>query len=316
MESSDALEAEITRLRKEISQEGTWKKKLGELNVKYYKLVGQVREYHRILDQNQELSIQLRRRSVRTLFLRLFGKRKRQLQKAEEAVREAERQCREKGEELARFESEIRLCENRIFRIGGLRRKLEQLEQEKFESAGAALSGPRAEEFRAIEAEAELERRHAEELRCALSAGRAAYETAGSIMIKLDNAERLGKHDMFSSGILVDLDKHQNLHLAELQLEDLRSQLKNFRTELGDVSLPEELRLEVTGFLRFADYFFDDMLSGWSVKKRVEKAAKEIMQLRRRLEGMLECLEAQLAESGQETERKKAELNRIIAEKE
>ena len=83
----------MIRLRKEISQEGTWKKKLGELNVKYYKLVGQVREYHRILDQNQELSIQLRRRSVRTLFLRLFGKRKRQLQKAEEAVREAERQC-------------------------------------------------------------------------------------------------------------------------------------------------------------------------------------------------------------------------------
>ena len=59
-------------------------------------------------------------------------------------------------------------------------------------------------------------------------------------------------------------------------MEDAKCHLKAFQRELKDVNLSLDLRMEVGGFLSFADFFFDGLVADYLVQSKIASAREQV----------------------------------------
>ena len=142
-----------------------------------------------------------------------------------------------------------------------------------------------------------LEQRHGaivrqiKELDEAISAGCAAQSQAKIVLGKLDSAENWGTWDMLGGGFLADMAKHSKLDEAQDGAEELQLLLTRFHTELADVAVnPSFGPVNVDGFLRFADFFFDGFFADWSVQSRIHDSQNGIHEVWQQIGNALERL--------------------------
>ena len=81
---------------------------------------------------------------------------------------------------------------------------------------------------------------------------------------------------MCSSDLVIDMFKHSRMNEAAEYMETAKRDLQRFQKELGDVQLPLELRMEVSTFLSFADFFFDGLVADYLVQTRIKEAREQV----------------------------------------
>ena len=59
-------------------------------------------------------------------------------------------------------------------------------------------------------------------------------------------------------------------------MEKAKEQLKIFQRELSDLCLSVDLRMEVGGFLSFADFFFDGLVADYLVQSKIASAREQV----------------------------------------
>ena len=97
---------------------------------------------------------------------------------------------------------------------------------------------------------------------------------------------------MLGGGLISDFAKYSYLDDAQNQINELQSGLRQYQTELADVMMQADIQVQTDGFLRFADYFFDDIFSSWAVLNRIQNTQSEISRTRSRVDGIQEQLES------------------------
>ena len=132
------------------------------------------------------------------------------------------------------------------------------------------------------------------EIREAIDAGNQALDMTERVLKELGSAEDWGTFDVFGGGLLSDLQKHSHLDSAQEMIEDLQERLRRFRTELSDVNMENraELQVNIQGFLRFADYFFDNIFTDWTVLNRISESKRQVLETRTEILQILEYLRA------------------------
>ncbi len=70
--------------------------------------------------------------------------------------------------------------------------------------------------------------------------------------------------------------------------------------------------MQVDGFLRFADFFFDNLFTDWAVLDHIGRAKNQVRETRRQLTGTLQALDSLQAADQAKLERDKAELDALI----
>lgn len=242
-------------------------------------------------------------RSLAALFCRLRGNmeetRSREQREAAAARLKYEAAALELSgveEELERYQAEwntLRECEKRY----------QTLLEEKAQSLKAA-GGTAAEELRKLEEQLAFQENQLRELREAAAAGNDALAATEQILSSLDSAEGWGTWDLLGGGLLSDLAKHSHLDEAQSGLDLLQSKLRRFQTELADVRICGELHIQVDGFLRFADYFFDGLFADLAVLEHIRHSSEQVCAL----QGQLHTALAQLEELRLNREREAEEL--------
>lgn len=114
------------------------------------------------------------------------------------------------------------------------------------------------------------------EIEQAQKAGQRALESLYEVQDSLGTARNWGIFDLLGGGLLTDLMKHSRIREASFQMEEAREHLLEFQRELKDVELPLELRMEVGGFLSFADFFFDGVIADYLVQSRIGEAREQV----------------------------------------
>jgi hypothetical protein len=149
------------------------------------------------------------------------------------------------------------------------------------------------------------------ELDEAISAGNAAMAQIGSIENCLGSAERWGTWDLIGGGLISDMAKHSKLDEAQAGAEQLQVLLSRFHTELADVRIDAQMgALNIGGFLRFSDYFFDGLIADWTVLSRIRDSLASVHRVKRQVDGVLTKLHALKAARAAE----KADVEKRIAE--
>ena len=174
--------------------------------------------------------------------------------------------------------------------------------------------GPTGERLRALEAREAALTGQLRELREAVEAGEAARVSAEGILSSLDSAEGWGTWDLLGGGLFADLAKHGHLDDAQQQVEELQVQLRRFHTELADVEIRADMQVQIDGFLRFADFFFDGIFADWAVMNRIHDAQQQVEGTRDQISRVLTRLETLEQDAGRELAEIREERERLVTQ--
>lgn len=152
------------------------------------------------------------------------------------------------------------------------------------------------------------------ELDEAIAAGKAAMSIADKILTNLNSAERWGTWDLVGGGLISDLAKHSELDEAQGYVESLQVQLRRFKTELTDVTVHADIQVNVDGFLRFADYFYDGLFADWAVLDKIGQSQTQIHKIRGQIGNVLSKLDELLRVANGEQNMAKVQLDELVVQ--
>lgn len=128
------------------------------------------------------------------------------------------------------------------------------------------------------------------EVREAIAAGERALMSLRSAQTELNSAGNWGIADMLGGGLFTTMIKHSKMDNAVSYMENAKNSLRTFQRELRDVTIHASLDLDVSGFLSFADYFFDGILADYLVQSRISDAKHQVEQAIRQVQDILNDL--------------------------
>ena len=262
------------------------------------------------LDEQQDVD-RLEGHSLAAFFYGVIGRMDEKLDKEREEAYAASVKYDAAARELSAVEEDIRRSEAELSQLRGCEQQYADLLRAKTEavkSSGMPEAAAILETERRI---AGLESRK-KEIREAVAAGRTALNTVGRILSELNSAEGWGTWDMIGGGLLTDLAKHSHLDSAQNQIAQLQEELRRFKTELADVTIHADLQVSIDGFLRFADYFFDNLFTDWMVMDKIGKSKAQIQDTKQQIESVLSRLDAMLTAAEQEQAEEAEKRDRLV----
>lgn len=250
-------------------------------------------------------------RSLAAFFYNVIGKMDEQLDKERREAYAARVKYDAAARELEAVIREIDDCEAEVFSLEGCEAQFEAALREKAEALKASGSGAAHRIFELEQAIFALRSRE-KELGEAIAAGETAYDTACQILSSLDSAEGWGTFDLLGGGFIADLAKHSHLDEAQAAVETLQTQLRRFKTELSDVSLSADIKVNIDGFLGFADFFFDGLFVDWAVMDEISRSRLRVAETADRINSLISHLHLLTAETRDEIGRRKKEMDELI----
>lgn len=112
--------------------------------------------------------------------------------------------------------------------------------------------------------------------------------------------------------MISDIAKHSHLDDAQSKVERLQNQLGHFKTELADVEIESNMQVNIDGFLRFADYFFDGLFADWTVLDRIERSSTQVGETRGQITTVIRRLETLLNTNTQNQTRIRSRIDQMI----
>ena len=151
------------------------------------------------------------------------------------------------------------------------------------------------------------------EIREAYTVGSEALRLADEIIRSLDKAKGWGTWDTFAGGGMIsDIAKHSHLNTAQRLVGDLQLKLRRYKTELMDVQISADVEVGISGFLNFADYFFDSMLVDWTVLNKITKSKSQAETTRNKISLLQYKLNDLKASKERLRDQKREEVEQIV----
>lgn len=286
---------------------------LADLDAQKGDLEVKVQELNELKQDEQEDVERLEGRSLAAFFYSLIGKMDEKLSKEREEAYAAEAKYDAAVSELTAVTYDIQNKKKELQKLEGCEEAYSRLLYEKTEAIKASGSQTASEIFK-IEGQIAQIAGSRKEIGEAIHAGQKALFTAECIMGELESAENWGTWDLFGGGLVADIAKHSHLDDAQGQVEQLQVELRRFKTELADVTIYENLQVNIDGFLRFADYFFDGIFADWSVLDRIGQSKQQVKETKKQIEMTLDKLNRMNDDAEKEEKRLNRHLERLVVE--
>ena len=289
------------------------------LEAKLLELLTQRREYDRevislrvAFRKEQEDVDKLEGRSLANYFFQVVGKLDDKLDQERKEAYAAKVKLDAAERELAGIESDISEIRQQITDVlvaearykEALERKQRQLKE-----SGTLFT----EQIFSLEERISALQAQKQEITEAISAGISARSTADRILSELKDADDWNTWDMFAGGgIITHMAKHSHLDSAQDLVSELQSKLRRFKTELADIQITANMQVNVDGFLRFADYFFDGLFADWAVGDRINQSMNSVSSTKSQISRTLDKLSSMEKAADSEISRLKLQLEDLV----
>jgi hypothetical protein len=127
-----------------------------------------------------------------------------------------------------------------------------------------------------------------QQLQEARSAGLRADSALADVLDSLEGARGWGTWDMLGGGMIATAMKHDKMDEARSQVHYAQQALAAFQRELKDVTMAIHVDVvNLDGFSRFADYFFDGLIADWAVQNQINQSLESVQQARHQVASLL-----------------------------
>lgn len=301
----------LQQLQEQMARSKQLEAMIKELRNQRDSLAAQVRELESIKLEEQADVDRLEGRSLAAFFYNVIGKMDEQLDKERQEAYAARVKYDAAARELEGVEADLRRYESELSALRGCEHRYDEVLKEKADAIKAA-GGSNGEEILKLEERNAFLESQKKELQEAISAGNAALSITQQVLSSLDSAEGWGTWDLFGGGLVADLAKHSHLDEAQGAIEQLQFQLRRFKTELADVTIQADMQVNVDGFLRFADYFFDGLFADWAVLDKINQSQSQVQNTKSQIAGVLSRLDSMMRTLEQEQVQIKSKLDTLV----
>ncbi len=301
----------LQQLQEQMARSKQLEAMIKELRNQRDSLTAQVRELESIKLEEQADVDRLEGRSLAAFFYNVIGKMDEQLDKESQEAYAARVKYDAAARELEGVEADLRRYESELSALRGCEHRYDEVLKEKADAIKAA-GGSNGEEILKLEERNAFLESQKKELQEAISAGNAALSTTQQVLSSLDSAEGWGTWDLFGGGLVANLAKHSHLDEAQGAIEQLQSQLRRFKTELADVTIQADMQVNVDGFLRFADYFFDGLFADWAVLDKINQSQSQVQNTKSQIASVLSRLDSMMRTLEQEQVQIKSKLDTLV----
>ena len=249
-----AMELELERQRAEAA------KKAAELN--------------EIKKKEQADVDKLEGKSIKALFATLAGSKEEKLSQERQEAYAAAMKYDAALRDLQGIMRDLEHCKIELEKIEEIEEEYELLLEERKNSIRQEASR-RTNEVLVLEKQMEDLSHEIIELEEALDVGYRAFDLIETILSELQEAYNYAEMDLYMKGYWVEMQKHEHIHNAENIIENLRNELRRFKTELADVNIEGDIQIEMDDFSEFADWFFDNIFTDWDIKDKIENSLSQ-----------------------------------------
>jgi len=248
----------VKQTRKELKNELERKSKLKDI----------------LQDETKDVS-KLESLSVVGLFYSILGSKEKQLEKERQEMLTAKLKYDECCNSISVIERDLASYEESYKRYFGADSEYENAIKRKEELILKSNDDNAHKLNELMDKNAELEAMK-QEVNEAIKAGKLVQEGLSNVMKSLQSAENWGTWDMMGGGFLATSAKHSRIDEAREYAHNVKTALRRFKNELSDIDLTADFEINVGSFDKFADYFFDGLISDWVVQDRIHKSSESV----------------------------------------
>ena len=302
----------LSELQQKVAMKKPLEAKVNELQSQRRQYDQEVISLRVAFRQEQEDVEKLEGRSLANYFFQVIGKLDDKLDQERQEAYAANVKLDAAERELAGIEADIADIQSQLSDI----RIAEAQYKEELEKKRAALKASgtdTADQIIEIEERIAALEAQKREIKEAISAGYSARGTADRILSELEDADGWNTWDMFGGGgIITHMAKHSHLDEAQDLVSELQSKLRRFKTELADIQINANMQVNVDGFLRFADYFFDGLFADWAVGDKISQSMNSVSSTKSQISRTLDKLSSMETAADNEIARLKLQIDDLI----
>ncbi len=301
----EELKQGMNRFEKIESMLSILKDQLSELETKDVNL-------QKELEKEESDVEHLNKKSLTSIFYTILGSKEEQIEK-------------ERQEALAarlKLNDNLKQMEDTKYQITKLKEERKQYQNnevlynllyEKKYNLMKESGKPEFQKIMEIEAGISSYKANIKEIKEAITAGNRVMDQIVNAESSLNSAEGWGTWDMLGGGGLVtNMIKHSHIDNAKDAVSRIQSLLNSFRTELTDIKINSEIHIQIEGFAKFADFFFDGLISDWVVQSRINDSLDSVQRVKVEVKNVLRKLEQMESGMNNELNSRSRELSSLI----
>lgn len=248
--------------------------------------------------ENEEQDVErLKQSSLAQFWYGLLGRLETKLQAEEREMVEAKLKYDAACAQVRMLETQQAELIGRLAEVADADSRLERLKAEK-EAWIRDHDAETAATLEALSAQVGAAQAKLTEIREAEQAGKAARASLRLAEERLESAANWGTYDMLGGGMISTAIKHGRIDEARDHIHQAQYQLRRFADELKDVDMRAGAAApEIGGFLGFADYFFDGLISDWMVQGKIRDSLDSVRSSGRQVDQTLRELDRQRADT-------------------
>ena len=303
---------DLFALQQKVAKKPLLESKLYELHTQRRQYDNQVISLRVAFRKEQEDVEKLEGRSLTNYFYQVIGKLDDKLDQERKEAYAAKVKLDAAERELAGIESDIKEIQEQITDVLVAQARYKdalELKRRQLKDSGTQV----ADQILSMEERIASLQAQKQEIKEAISAGFSARSTADRILSELEDADGWNTWDILGGGgIITHMAKHSHLDEAQDLVQELQSQLRRFKTELADIQISANMQVNIDGFLRFADYFFDGLFADWAVGDKISQSLSSVSNTKSEINRMLDKLNDMERAVDQKIQQKKTKLEQFV----
>lgn len=303
---------QLDQLRERIARKRKLSTEISALEDQRASLATRVQQLKEETYQEQLDVDKLENFSAAKLFAQIMGNLDERLEKERSELYAAALRYDSVRQELHAVEADLAARQEELSLLGNCEAEYDRLLEARALELRQDPQSPAARRLLALEERQSQLASREKELQEAIQAGYDALSDISSIESALSSAEGWGTWDVFGGGLISDMAKYSHLDDAQRQINGLQRSLSHFRTELADVDIRTGIQIEVDSFLRFADYFFDNIFTDWAVLDRIRSTQSQVHEVDGSVRTILNRLERDLEQCRRDRQTVQQELKDFL----
>lgn len=295
-----AIHEELRKIEKYQVQLEDYERELQTIKETLYELMV-------LLESEQQDVEKLEGFSLANLIATLSGTKEEKLSKEKQELIAAQHRMEQAKKTKEKIDAAILELRYKLKSLENVEDEYQQLLLQKEESIITSSSPLAANVFGLSEQEGAL-KAYIHEVDEAIIAGKRVECALTDAIRSLEKATGWGTWDLLGGGTISDMVKHQHIDKAEAYIHQAQASMRHFQKELLDVQDTVLVDINISGMLKFADFFFDGFIADYMVQGKIQRSLEQARSQLAKVTDILVKLEVQ-------SEEKKIELEAIQMEK-
>ncbi|RKQ35520.1 hypothetical protein [Oceanobacillus halophilus] len=289
------VKSDLRRKNKWEMQKSDYENELADVEKFISDLTNQLKEEKKDVEK-------LEGTSISGLFHSLFGNKDEKIEKEKQEVVAVQVELEEAKKTKKELEQSLKDIQYELEKLDNIEQSYQQLFDEKERMIKHSNSSQASKLYELSEEEGDV-KAYLLELEEAITAGNRVTYDLESALSSLDSAANWGTLDMFGGGMISGLAKHGSIDEATAAIHRAQTSMRYFQKELLDVQEELDIHIDITGMLKFADFFLDGIFVDYMVQNKINESRDQVQSKKSEVERIIRNLKDEMKEKEVQLER-------------